>query len=552
MRYLLFLMILLFAENKLSAAINLADFRDVIGDKMGKIVFSDSFESISKNSLKLAPGATVGRDGVNGSGSLTIESKTFHAPNDNEVSLFLTQFETGKKYRVRINACFKNLNPGPTEKKFFFIISFYEDGKYIGNRPLELENVKKGDRPWQVYEYLFEPPASKNRNISAKIKFFMNNIAGKVIIDNLLIEEIGESLPLVHYNYPGNLNISGTSPLHFWVENFGRGNNLLLHVVSGKITGTGKIINKKAMIKLPDLPEGKNILKCYVLDPAKKIRYGEVCCTVFNIPQNANGIKLRLDGGLERNGKPFLPVGIFASYQKLTPVSVKQIADGGFNFVQPYLTPDLNIQGKGGLTQLQALRNSMDYLSQNNLMLSCCLKELIRKNTMAIDGRKGIEAVPYIVNGIKDHPALMSYYISDENPLGEIPWLINCRELISENDPNHPVFTLTYVPDHATHFGPTGDIFIADIYPIYDEKSQSMSRVRSFITKVNQKTSFRCCWLTPQTFHWGAFKTKTPYSEYRYPTEQEMRSMVLLAMNLGTKGYLFYSHTPILDRKSVV
>jgi hypothetical protein len=51
-------------------------------------------------------------------------------------------------------------------------------------------------------------------------------------------------------------------------------------------------------------------------------------------------------------------------------------------------------------------------------------------------------------------------------------------------------------------------------------------------------------WCVPQIFNWGVYRAKDDpekFQKFRYPTETEMRSMILLQLIGGAKGIVMYS-----------
>lgn len=77
--------------------------------------------------------------------------------------------------------------------------------------------------------------------------------------------------------------------------------------------------------------------------------------------------------------------------------------------------------------------------------------------TMEFEGVKGIEPVLQAwARKLKDHPALLGYYVSDENPVEEVPYMRKVRELLNEADPDHFTVTLTYIGRHFPFFAETG------------------------------------------------------------------------------------------------
>ena len=49
----------------------------------------------------------------------------------------------------------------------------------------------------------------------------------------------------------------------------------------------------------------------------------------------------------------------------------------------------------------------------------------------------------------------------------------------------------------------------------------------------------------PQTFNWGIYRRTEKYSDFRYPTEEDMRAQLMLALNFRARGIVFYAYESI-------
>ena len=160
-----------------------------------------------------------------------------------------------------------------------------------------------------------------------------------------------------------------------------------------------------------------------------------------------------------------------------------------------------------------------------------------------LDNVSGLENVTrYIVDSMKHEPNVLGWYVSDENPIDEIPTICRLRETISERDPWHPTMTLTNVPGNFILFAKSGDYIMHDSYPVgigayKDGPVQTMDYSRRSLDDV-KKVGTPFVWV-PQIFPWGSSWKKLPN---RYPTEVEMRSMALLGAIYDAKAYFFYSY----------
>lgn len=514
--------------------LRMQDFRDIVTGNEQKIIFSEAFEDrgVSGKRWKLK-GAVLNREGFNGNGGLTIRRKAFS--DSYKITKTQIALTPGKRYSIRVDVQFKDYN-GP-DRLSFFGIEFQKDGKYHGGVFPAFSGIKTAVS-WKTYTAEFSSPT--DMETADVVLFLRKYTTGRATYDNIVIEELGEAAPRIYPVLPKNLTVDESGSVTLHLDNIPAGKNCLIAEAQGKAV-FGEIINGECTVQLPWLKEGRNIVRCAVADPARKIRYGQTEIVLFKNRRAPGGITARRNGIIERDGKAFLPVGIYCNADRLRESDLRRIADAGFNFILPYHSSLLNLTGKSK-TRLDGMRTSFDMAARHGLQVLCCIKET--RPLQEMDGVKGYDnVIDYMVSGMKSHPALLGWYISDEEPVEHVPRFIRLRERISAIDNTHPVFTLTDKKLDARPYGATGDIFMGDFYPIRNEKDQSMTPLRDYI--ITCQSNGLGFWRVPQAFNWGITFRTDPDSSYRYPTDLEMRSMVLLAMNLGTKGYCFYSYTPI-------
>lgn len=264
----------------------------------------------------------------------------------------------------------------------------------------------------------------------------------------------------------------------------------------------------------------------------------------------ANACRIDGKGRAWVSGKPFLPVGLyFGSIQR------KDLANLGgtaFNCVMPYgsLTLKFKDSDKKGIA---AAREVMDACHAQDIKVLFSVKDVfrtIKNHPKSWQGETGLDSiVTKAVQAFRDHPALLAWYICDELPAREADTLIARNQLVNRLDPHHPTWAVFYqfrdLPLYRNGF----DVLGVDPYPISNEKSTSMEKVR-----VAMETSERAIgspqgmplWVVPQIFNWGVYKARNDLAKYkadfRYPTELEMRSMALYMALRGAKGFVFYSY----------
>ena len=225
---------------------------------------------------------------------------------------------------------------------------------------------------------------------------------------------------------------------------------------------------------------------------------------------------------------------------------MERIKAAGYTALMPYSSATMTLDADGIQPRtIECLKRGLDYMHASGLKVIFCLKEQLQNGIMEFDGVKGrIELSEHIVRHFKRHPAILFWYITDENPLHEIPNAIDFRHRISAIDPFHPVLTCTDVFRNQFHFAQTGDVLNPDCYPIEKKGPHSMAKIRSHLTQDTGLPLF----FAAQAFNWGAFAAEGEYELFSYPTAEEMRSMGLLALNGGARGLTYFSYTTALIR----
>jgi hypothetical protein len=251
------------------------------------------------------------------------------------------------------------------------------------------------------------------------------------------------------------------------------------------------------------------------------------------------------------NGQPFMPLGVYGFADEK---NYRRLKDAGFNCLQLYRS--LGLKGKTDLKDdTKNVLAGLDLIDQYGLKLIFSLKDQFahrgaKKNW---GGAEGIDTVSELaVKTIKDHPALLAWYVSDEEQRKEVPLVLGLRQLISRIDPWHPIWTLTdrYNGLYLPYYGISGDTIGVDPYPISEKNvEQSIKNIKVAMTAGN--STGLPVWAVPQIFNWGAYRLENKPEEFaqsHFPTLEEMRAMTLYAAMLGAKGFVFYSNSDICQK----
>ncbi|MGC8976089.1 MAG: LamG-like jellyroll fold domain-containing protein [Candidatus Ratteibacteria bacterium] len=162
---------------------------------------------------------------------------------------------------------------------------------------------------------------------------------------------------------------------------------------------------------------------------------------------------------------------------------------------------------------------------------------------------EAVKVITEKINSVKDHPALLFYYLTDEPEVRSLSanLLKEVYELIKRLDPYHPVQITNDTVKGIETYIECADMFLPDPYvcPLVDGSlTRPMTYIIPFmeeIKKAGKKRKF--VGITPQVFDYGkVYASRPPYStrNNRAPTFVEERCMNYLAIIYGAKGFNYY------------
>jgi len=274
---------------------------------------------------------------------------------------------------------------------------------------------------------------------------------------------------------------------------------------------------------------GKNELTVSYNEKGKWVGSDKVHIEI--LPDQYNAVKIdRVSGGLIVEGLPFIPFG-FYNYSPVQPTLAEEEVVKGFNMMSPYQ----KIEGK----TLKERKAYMDRcvtvgMKVNYNLLSLAGGGGVGQNKHAkLTHRKRIKMLTKEIETFRDHPALLSWYISDE-PVGQgVPpdSLVESYQLIKELDPYHPVTVVFMSPWMANDYSHVMDIVMADPYPIPNGKVDDVGTTAAMLN-----TEFfleKPVWIVPQAFGGNEWWE-------REPTPQELRVMTYLGIVNHAMGIQYF------------
>jgi hypothetical protein len=137
---------------------------------------------------------------------------------------------------------------------------------------------------------------------------------------------------------------------------------------------------------------------------------------------------------------------------------------------------------------------------------------------------------------MQTQPALLGWYIMDERSFAEVPRHFHQYRLLAKADPDHLAFGVSNQPEELAFWRDCLDVIGLDPYPLMNMKAERPLTLVGEWTRAARQATFhsRPVWMVIQFFQ--------GWSTDRWPTEQELRTMSLMAITEGARGLLYWSY----------
>lgn len=253
------------------------------------------------------------------------------------------------------------------------------------------------------------------------------------------------------------------------------------------------------------------------------------------------------------DGKPFLPLAVYvggtAAYQN------EWFARSPFNTYLAYsgFWSKVNQSKYKGKEALREALDLIDKAGKKIILSSATFFPKYDRTVGALMSEWGFKKgetdydtfLAHCTESIKDHPALLGYYITDELPPERYRELIARRNMYNRVDPFHPTTGVYFRLAELANYTAVSDAPSIDFYPISGKgKPQSQKLVTESMDMANEvwarpDNGQMPFWATLQMFSWGGSNPDTN-KNYRMPTENESVAMAFMSAIGGAKGFIWY------------
>ena len=384
-----------------------------------------------------------------------------------------------------------------------------------------------------------------NAKSAVMVIYVSGDSVGKVSWDNILVSKVeAEPVSFVTTSVYRNLAADGAADFHaaIAVPDSAAGKRISAKFVWKDAGGelhqdlAARLTKDEAFIELDvgRMAMGKQTVVCGLYANEDCIGQAAVEFTrVAKVPDRHAWIDKH--GRCIVDGKPFFPIGMYwnpGARKTTTPEDglsqLDWFTNGPFNCVIHYEMMDrkrLDYCQSIGLKTLNGVDNK----------LRRCVTGRFNEPYSQEEARRILSER---VADIKDHPALLGWYIGDEVDAGAVKFQRRLYQSVAAADDQHPIYGVQDRTYDLRPFANTFDVLGLDCYPI---SQKPVSEVTKMVRAANPEVYFtRPLWGAPQAFDWAWYRPKHEKIE-RFPTFAEMRSMNWQFIANGANGLFLFA-----------
>ncbi|MGI2298112.1 S-layer homology domain-containing protein [Paenibacillus sp. GXUN7292] len=473
----------------------------------------------------------------------------FYENNDpNQYELFMQDIPANPGETIHFSVWIKGedieqqtgLPPTSEDGAAVFVQSYDANNKYIdGVFPAGL----LGTFDWQeVKGKAIIPPNAARVVIGLYLR---PQTVGKVWFDDVIVQREMPQLMKTYLTYPNYRHIALSSSTEPWKVD-------LINRLSANETGfsilhevrdennqsvfmeTLPATNGNSEIQYQPaapLSAGKYVWRIELLDSEQQIRQSEQY--EITVQQQMPQIYIDRDGFTVINNEKFFPLGTYLIRDwSHSNENLQKIADAGFNTLLSYTYGEA-----ADAVQFLDRAHQYGFKVIYNLVDIYLGDEANNRS----DGQDPFEVAEQYITDLKDHPALLAWYINDEFDLSWMPEFERMYQLIKELDPNHPVLQVSNTMGILEEYYPVTDVLATDPYPVGDHNGEDtdLTMTSTFAKHTaNVTRGAKGMWMVAQMHDLSV------YYDWRAPNQpnaEEMLNQAYQDLIHGSKGLIFYS-----------
>lgn len=394
-----------------------------------------------------------------------------------------------------------------------------------------------GSNDWTFVSDIVRIPQNATRTIISL--YIWKGAIGTAWFDDVTVQEQGANLWTAYTLNPFNTVTDGKCTVavsHDGKSVAGKPLVVRMQIKEQSLAQRVPVQDGRAVFDLGKLRPGEYESEFMILDTtAKAVLYSSIIPLKVN-PRAKPTVAIDHHGRTFVNEQLFMPIGVFTA--NLDTGMIDTFQEAGLNCVLPYSSMHLRTSREAAASPEEVVK-VMDLAAAKGFKVIFSCKDIgstARYGLQEWHGAKGQDEIIHKITGLlKGHPALLAWYINDEQPSSQIERITDIRRLFNRIDPDHPTYGVLYQFEDLPQYGATCDIIGIDSYPL---GSNDMKRT-VYAMKQTRLTGLPS-WTVPQLSNINIYKTNKKISNPQNPSEEKMRSLVILEAIYGAKGFIFY------------
>ncbi|MBI5385807.1 MAG: hypothetical protein HZA90_14110 [Verrucomicrobia bacterium] len=414
--------------------------------------------------------------------------------------------------------------------------------------------VFRGTRDWHQQELrVFIPNDLKPGTACLTIHRYGGPGGGEAFFDDFSLERVASSAIEAFLEYPnfrGLLPDDGPMRLRVWVK---------VNAVQPRSPAQIEVVNEadRKQVARVELPAGAKEQVVHI-DAASwplgsyllRARLGDAAYPAYRICKISAAQRRQMatwfdeHGVWHQQGKPAFVLGFYNAQGWDSTGRLDQLAAARPNFAIDYASWALPLEEQRRyLAQLRqwgvwflSTVNMVFPGSAYNVLRHPIGKELLPAASEAEDTPENLDRyLVRLAEAMRATPGHAGWYVMDERPFDQAPRHFHQYQVLREADPDHPTFGVSDKPDELAFWRDTLDVVGLDPYPLFNAKQGRPLTLAGDWTRaaVEATHGSRPVWMVLQFFQ--------GWSTDRWPTEEELRSMSLMAITEGARGLFYWS-----------
>jgi hypothetical protein len=427
-----------------------------------------------------------------------------------------------------------------------------------GNHSRAATRVYAGSRKWELAEVsLALPETLRKGSACISIHRYGTPLGGKAWFDDISCDRI-EPPPvecfLCYPNFRGFLPANGLKKVRLWLQVNDATRRDPVRVVVRRADGSSvadQSVHDSGSGRILELEAGTWPLGEYRVD----VSIGDYHYPHYLIQKVPDEEYLKLavrfdqDNVLNLRGTRTFPLGLYTTSgcsnapKNYLDSHLNKISEAPINFLINYWLTGAPVEAKRAYLAAQR-KYGIHYLATvNNFHLgrypdhsTPLLRSILPEVSGALKTEEQVDLfLQRYAKALRNESNLAGWYVMDERPLDDVPLHFRQYQVLRQADPDHLTLGISNRSGELACWRDTVDVLGMDPYPLFNMKSGKPLTLVGAQTRATVEATHgsRPAWMVLQFFQ--------GWSTDRWPTEEELRTMSLMAITEGARGLFYWS-----------